>query len=132
MDGPGLSFVSESGAGGAAARVADLGPLPAGKDLWLVMDPKSPGPLAIGPIRGVTVELPSELLTSARHLIAYGNVGALSLELGAEGEYASPADATRLASTLQGFLGLLKKLAPRQRNPTADQAVEMFWQSLEV
>jgi hypothetical protein len=38
----------------------------------------------------------------------------------------------RLASSLNGFLGLLRKLALRGRNASADEAIKLFWDSLEV
>lgn len=133
MEGPGLSYLSATVAGATAApQLAELGPLPAGQDFWLVVDPRSTGPLTIGPIQGMTLQFPSELLSSARRIAAYGKVGALSFELAAEAEYSQPEDATRLASSLNGFLGLLRKLALRGRSASADEAVKLFWDSLEV
>jgi len=132
MDGPGLSFMSVPGASGAARQISELPPHPERHDFWMVVDPRATGPLTIGPVQGMTVELPSELVSSARWINAYGKVGALSFDFTAEAAYASPDEAARLASSLNGFLGLLRKLALRGRNASTDETVKLFWDSLEV
>lgn len=120
------------GPGPATTQVAELEPLPWGKDFWLVVDPRSTAPLTIGPINGTTVQFPSELLNSPRPIVVYGTAGLLSLELEAAAEYQSAAEAERLASSLRGFLGLMRNLMKLGRNATADQAQKLFWESLEV
>ena len=132
IQGYNVPFVTLAGHTSATTQIAELEPVPWGKDLWLVVDPRSPGPLTIGPFNGTTVEFPSDLLRSTRPIIVSGTVGLLSLELAVDAEYASVEDAERLVSTLRGFLGLLRNLTTRSRNETADQALKLFWESLEV
>ena len=132
IQGYNVPFVTIAGHSPAATQLAELGPLPQGKDVWLVVDPRPSAPLTIGPFNGTTVQFPSELFHSTRPIIAYGTAGLLRLELVAEAEYASVQDAERLASTLRGFLGLMRNLTMNNRSATADQALKLFWESLEV
>lgn len=131
MEGPELSYVSAPGSGSASSQLAALEP-PSGHDFWLVLDPRASEPLTIGPVKGVTVQFPLEIVRSARRIVAHGNAGTLSLEVAAEAEYASVAEAARLASSLNGFLGLVRRLSVQTRNAAADEALKLFWDSLEV
>jgi len=94
------------------SAVPDIAAVPGDAQFWLLADPHAftiddthPLQLTFGK---TTIELPSDLVTRARGIVASGHASAIGADLTINADYADPADAERLAPSLQAVLRLAR------------------------
>jgi hypothetical protein len=96
------------------SAVPDIAAVPSDAQFWLLADPRAftiddthPLQLTFGK---TTIELPSDLVTRARSIVASGHASAIGADLTIKADYADSADAARLAPSLQAVLRLLREV----------------------
>ena len=92
----------------------DITGIPANAQFWLVAEPAAfevddthPFELRFGK---TIVQLPADLVTRATRIIAWGNASALGADLTIDATYSDPADAQRLAPSLNAVLRMARDI----------------------